>query len=122
MSPSLQLQESLLSATTTAIRQAAGRLLAQQNARGYWCGELTADTTLESDFILLQLWMYPPENGVWNPPSRPLIDKAVQSILDRQLSDGRRPIEKDKSRTGHRLEYASPSGTLWPAPALVDVP
>ena len=88
MSPSLQFQESLLSATTAAIRQASGRLLAQQNARGYWCGELTADTTLESDFILLQLWMYPPENGVWNPPSRPLIDKAVQSILDRQLSDG----------------------------------
>ena len=27
---------------------------------GYWCAELTADTTLESDYILLQLWLHPP--------------------------------------------------------------
>ena len=27
-------------------------------------------------------------NGVWNPPTRPLIDKAVRSILARQLADG----------------------------------
>lgn len=88
MSPSLQLQETLLSSATAAIRRASSRLLAQQNARGYWCAELTADTTLESDFILLQLWMYPPQNGAWNPPSRALIDKAVASILERQLPDG----------------------------------
>ena len=50
--------------------------------------DLTADTTLESDFILLELWRHPPENGVWNPPTRPLIDKAVRSILARQLPDG----------------------------------
>ena len=50
--------------------------------------DLTADTTLESDFILLELWRHPPQNGVWNPPTRPLVDKAVQSILARQLPDG----------------------------------
>ncbi len=56
--------------------------------QGYWWGDLTADTTLESDFILLELWRHPPEDGVWNPPTRPLIDKAVRSILARQLPDG----------------------------------
>src|SRR5262249_6153868 len=39
-------------------------------------------------FILLQLWLHPPKDGVWNPPTRPLIDKAVRSILARQLPDG----------------------------------
>ena len=55
---------------------------------GYWWAELTADTTLESDWLLLQLWLHPPQDGVWNPPNPPLIDKAVTSILDRQLPDG----------------------------------
>ena len=27
-------------------------------------------------------------DGVWNPPTRPLIDKAVRSIFERQLPDG----------------------------------
>ena len=27
---------------------------------GHWCAELTADTTLESDYILFQLWLHPP--------------------------------------------------------------
>jgi squalene-hopene/tetraprenyl-beta-curcumene cyclase len=50
--------------------------------------ELTADSTLESDYILLQLWLHPPEGGVWNPPTRHLIDRAVEAILARQLPDG----------------------------------
>jgi squalene-hopene/tetraprenyl-beta-curcumene cyclase len=63
-------------------------LLETQHSDGYWMTELTADTTLESDYILLQLWLHPPENGIWNPPTRPLVDKAVRSILARQLADG----------------------------------
>ena len=63
-------------------------LLRTQYEPGYWWAELTADTTLESDYILLQLWLHPPVDGVWNPPTRPLIDKAVESILARQLPDG----------------------------------
>ena len=27
-------------------------------------------------------------DGVWNPPTRPLIERAVASILSRQLPDG----------------------------------
>src|SRR5262249_8665043 len=57
-------------------------------AQGFWWAELTADTTLESDYILLQLWMHPPERGVWNPQNRDQIDKAAASILSRQLPDG----------------------------------
>ncbi len=38
----------------------AEHLLSLQHPDGYWCALLTADTTLESDYILLQLWMHPP--------------------------------------------------------------
>ena len=80
--------ETLTTPTAHALRRAADCMLSLQDSAGYWCADLTADTTLESDYILVQLWMYPPENGVWNPPTRPLIDKAVRSILERQLPDG----------------------------------
>jgi squalene-hopene/tetraprenyl-beta-curcumene cyclase len=88
MSAALQVTDRLVTATSQAVRNAASHLLAKQHPDGYWWAELTADTTLESDYILLQLWMHPPAGGVWNPPTRALIDKAVRSILDRQLPDG----------------------------------
>lgn len=59
-----------------------------QHRDGYWLGKLTADTTLESDFVLLTLWLYPPSPEGWHPPSRTRIDKALATILDRQLPDG----------------------------------
>ena len=88
MTPQLQVGDSLLAATSQAARRTVEYLLRTQYKPGYWWAELTADTTLESDYILLQLWLHPPVDGVWNPPTRPLIDKAVQSILARQLPDG----------------------------------
>jgi squalene-hopene/tetraprenyl-beta-curcumene cyclase len=88
MSTPAHVQSTLRGAASQAARRAAGHLASLQKESGYWCALLTADTTLESDYILLQLWMHPPEDGVWNPPTRPLIDKAVQSILARQLEDG----------------------------------
>ncbi len=63
-------------------------LFRQQSPEGFWCGELTADTTLESDYILLQLWLHQPGEGRWNPPSGARIEKAARSILERQLEDG----------------------------------
>ena len=42
---------------------AAGYLARLQQRDGHWCAELTADTTLESDYILFQLWLYPPQDG-----------------------------------------------------------
>ena len=88
MTPQLQVVDSLLAGTARAASRAVDYFLRTQHDAGYWWAELTADTTLESDFILLQLWLHPPVNGVWNPPTRHLIDKAVESILDRQLPDG----------------------------------
>ena len=84
----LQGQGTLASVAAQATRRAADYLLSLQDSMGFWCAELTADSTLESDYILLQLWMYPPEGETWNPPTRALVDKAVRSILDRQLPDG----------------------------------
>lgn len=88
MSPSLQLVDALTSAAAQSLRKAADYMLGRQSEEGFWWGDLTADTTLESDFILLELWRHPPVDGVWNPPTRPLVDKAVKSILARQLPDG----------------------------------
>jgi squalene-hopene/tetraprenyl-beta-curcumene cyclase len=81
-------QETLISTVTRAIDRAARTLLDQQDPSGYWQAELTADSTLESDDILLQLWMHPPENGVWTFAQSARVQKAVRSILDRQLPDG----------------------------------
>jgi squalene-hopene/tetraprenyl-beta-curcumene cyclase len=78
----------LQGASEVAARKAGQALLLQQDPTGYWQGDLTADATLESDYILLQLWLYPPKGATWDPPSRARIRKAARSILDRQLPDG----------------------------------
>ncbi len=88
MSPSVQIEDGLLVSAIRAARSGAEVLLGRQHESGYWWGRLTADTTLESDYILLQLWLHPPVNGAWNPPTRKQIDKAVNSILARQNDDG----------------------------------
>jgi len=72
----------------SAIDRSSECLFLKQAADGFWCGELTADTTLESDYILLQLWLHQPEGAAWNPPTRERIEKAARSILGRQLPDG----------------------------------
>jgi squalene-hopene/tetraprenyl-beta-curcumene cyclase len=88
MTPQLQVADSLMAGASKAADRTIDFFLRTQHRDGYWMGELTADTTLESDYILLQLWLHPPVNGVWNPPSRTLVDRAVASILERQLPAG----------------------------------
>ena len=88
MSPKLQVAGTLVEGASQAARRATDYLTGIQAQQGYWWAELTADTTLESDYILLQLWLHPPVEGVWNPPSRALINQAAESILARQLADG----------------------------------
>jgi squalene-hopene/tetraprenyl-beta-curcumene cyclase len=79
---------SILEAETAALL-AAHSLQSRQYPQGYWCGDLTADSTLQSDYILLQMWLYPAaQDGTWNPPTMPKIRKAVRAILDTQLPDG----------------------------------
>jgi squalene-hopene/tetraprenyl-beta-curcumene cyclase len=67
----------------------ARALIAKQHPSGYWNGNLTADSTLQSDYILLQMWLHPAEaDGTWNPPTMPRIRKAARAILDAQMPDG----------------------------------
>jgi squalene-hopene/tetraprenyl-beta-curcumene cyclase len=71
-----------------AARRAVEYLEFNQNPDGHWCGLLTADSTLESDYILLQLWLYPPVEGRWRPESAESVQCAMRAILKRQLPDG----------------------------------
>src|ERR1700683_1672324 len=88
MTPPHQANELLLPVAQQKIQRAAENLLSLQHDDGYWCALLTADTTLESDYILLQLWMYSPVDGIWNPPDRGKIRRAAQRILSKKLPDG----------------------------------
>ncbi len=45
--------DDLSSRVAAAIGGARDYLFSQQHEEGYWCGELEADTTLESDYIML---------------------------------------------------------------------
>jgi squalene-hopene/tetraprenyl-beta-curcumene cyclase len=85
---SLETSDALVSVVADTIHKAAASLLRRQSSQGFWWADLTADSTLESDYILTQLWLHPPVNGVWNPPTRPKIDRAVAAILSKQLEDG----------------------------------
>ena len=73
----------------SAITAAGQALESLQKPAGCWWGDLTADTTLESDYILYELWRHQPDSdGEWRPPSARRIRKACQSILRRQRPDG----------------------------------
>jgi squalene-hopene/tetraprenyl-beta-curcumene cyclase len=72
-----------------ALTASAQALESLQKPAGCWWGDLTADTTLESDYILFQLWRQQPDaDGEWRPAAAPRIRKAAQAILRRQLADG----------------------------------
>src|ERR1700722_7174277 len=90
MTPTLQTEDLLLSSVSGAFRRAADCLLAMQHPDGYWNARLTADSTLESDYILFLLWLHPPVKGVWKLPAKEKarMKRAVESILARQLPDG----------------------------------
>ena len=72
-----------------ALNRGAQALESLQNPAGWWWGDLTADTTLESDYVLFHLWRHQPDaDGEWRPPDAQRIGNACRSILRRQLSDG----------------------------------
>lgn len=63
-----------------AIEQGVDWLLSRQSPGGYWMGELEADTTLESDYIL---YLY--VIGQFDPAR---VEKLARYIRQHQLSDG----------------------------------
>jgi squalene-hopene/tetraprenyl-beta-curcumene cyclase len=81
-------RRALVDACDASLTRATGVLLDLQRPEGHWCGELLADSTLESDYILLQLWLHHPSESGWFPPSWQRVQKAARSILERQLPEG----------------------------------
>ena len=76
--------DDLSSRAAAAIDAARRWLFSQQHQDGYWCGELEADTTLESDYILMHTVL-----GTGNPDR---FQKAANYILRHQNEDGGWPI------------------------------
>src|SRR5271170_112335 len=72
--------DDLASRVAAAVDGARKYLFSEQHEDGYWCGELEADTTLESDYILLHTLL-----GTGNPER---FQKAANYILQHQNEDG----------------------------------
>ena len=70
--------------TQRAIVDAQEALLELQGADGYWCADLLADTTLNSDYIMLLNFLGNPSPGK--------IQKLANFIVSEQLPDGGWPI------------------------------
>src|SRR5690242_10829197 len=67
-----------------AIHRAQDYLFRIQHFDGYWCGELEADSTLESDYIMVHHLL-----GTGNEDK---LRKAAVTVLGSQLTDGGWPI------------------------------
>ena len=78
--------DDMLARVTYALEQAREYLFSRQHEDGYWCGELEADTTLESDYITIHTLL-----GTGN---RGRMQRAVPEILRHQNPDGGWPIYK----------------------------
>src|SRR5438874_6729824 len=76
--------DDLSSRVAAAIGGARDYLFSQQHEEGYWCGELEADTTLESDYIMLHTLLGTGDMDRFR--------KAARYILQHQNEDGGWPI------------------------------
>ena len=72
--------DDLSSRVAAAIDGARKFLFSQQHREGYWCGELEADTTLESDYLVL--------HTIFETGNQERFEKAGRYILRRQNEDG----------------------------------
>jgi len=72
--------DDLASRVAVSIDATRKYLFSQQHEDGYWCGELEADTTLESDYILLHMLL--------GTGSQERFQKAANHILRHQNEDG----------------------------------
>ena len=76
--------DDLSSRVAVAVDASRKHLLGQQHEEGYWCGELEADSTLESDYVLLHTLL-----GTGNQER---FQKCCNFILRQQNADGGWPI------------------------------
>ena len=81
--------DDMLGRVAHGIEQARKYLFSQQHSDGYWCGELEADTTLESDYIYYLFVL-----GKADPVR---IMKLANYVRQRQLPDG------PSSKAAHRI-------------------
>ncbi|MBZ5570425.1 MAG: squalene--hopene cyclase [Acidobacteriia bacterium] len=72
--------DDLASRVAAAIDGARKNLFSQQHEEGYWCGELEADTTLESDYVLLHTLLGTVDHARFQ--------KCANYILRHQNDDG----------------------------------
>src|SRR5258706_12249647 len=72
--------DGLASRVGAAMAASRNLLFSGQHDDGYWCGELEADTTLESDYILLQTLL--------GTGDQELFQKAANWISQQQNQDG----------------------------------
>jgi len=76
--------DDMLGRVSACIAKSREHLFAQQHPEGYWCGELEADTTLESDYIAIHTLL--------GTGDRTRMERAVPEILRHQNEDGGWPI------------------------------
>jgi squalene-hopene/tetraprenyl-beta-curcumene cyclase len=76
--------DDMIGRVSASMEKARDYLFSQQHADGYWCGELEADTTLESDYIAIHTLL-----GTGNQDR---MQRAVPEILRHQNQDGGWPI------------------------------
>jgi squalene-hopene/tetraprenyl-beta-curcumene cyclase len=69
-----------LDRVTDSVKRASHWLLGQQHPDGFWCGELEADTMLESDYIFMHTLLGTGDAGK--------MQRAVNEILRHQNEDG----------------------------------
>lgn len=72
--------DSLAERLERSLAAARTHLLSAQNDKGYWCAELLADTTIESDYIMLLHFL--------GRGGDPKIERLATFILTRQNQDG----------------------------------
>ena len=93
--PAAESRDALAEKAGVVADHAADAVLALQKPEGYWCGDLLGDSTLESDYVVLQLWLHPPNEEPWRPPTWDRILRARDAILATQGTDGGFPIYPD---------------------------
>jgi len=76
--------DDIASRVAAAVDGARRFLVSQQEPEGFWCGELEADTTLESDYILLHTLL--------GTRDELRLQKAAREIVGHQNADGGWPI------------------------------